>query len=275
MSRVDAGRVGGSAPGGLGDRLLDADDDRAPNAGAAPRDTSSGGWNGYATGWATLHGGYDPRGAPLVVRGWLRLGYGIARLLAALRVGPNAVTVAGLALSVGVPVAALHGRAWLLLAAALVLLSAVADTVDGSLAVVSAAVSRLGQVYDAVADRLAEVCWLVALWAVGAPAWLAVTCGGLTWLHEYVRARAAAAGMAHIGKVTVGERPTRVLLVLLGLGLAGAAGALGNDGLAKALELGGAELAAGTATVTVASWSVLAVLGLAQLAAAVRRALRR
>jgi CDP-diacylglycerol--glycerol-3-phosphate 3-phosphatidyltransferase len=222
-----------------------------------------------------MHGGYDPRAANSLVRGWLQLAYWIARLLAAVQVAPNAVTAAGLALSVAVPMVALHGRGWFLLAAGLVLLSALADTVDGALAVVSLQSSRLGQVFDAVADRLAEVCWLLALWLAGAPGWLAVACAGLAWLHEYLRARAGIAGMTDIGTVTVAERPTRVLAVLFGLTLAGFAGALGGQGLARAVGLAGTELAAGSATVTAAIWAVLGLVGLAQLGDSVRRELTR
>jgi hypothetical protein len=54
----------------------------------------------------------------------------------------------------------------------LVLLSAVADTVDGAVAVIAGRATRLGQVDDSLADRLGEACWLVALWLVGAPGWL-------------------------------------------------------------------------------------------------------
>jgi phosphatidylglycerophosphate synthase len=240
---------------------------------AARHSQAAGSWQSYASAWSAVHGGYDPRAANVLVRGWLRLAYRIARFLAGLRVAPNAVTAVGLALAGAVPVAALQGRGWLLLAAALVLLSALADTVDGALAVVSLQSSRLGQVFDAVADRLAEVCWLLALWLAGAPGWLAVACAGLAWLQEYVRARAGIAGMADIGTVTVAERPTRVLAVLFGLTLAGFAGALGGQGMARAAGLAGTELAAGTATVTAAIWAVLGLVGLVQLGAAVRREL--
>jgi CDP-diacylglycerol--glycerol-3-phosphate 3-phosphatidyltransferase len=100
-----------------------------------------------------------------------------------------------------------------------------------------------------------------------------VACAGLAWLQEYVRARAGIAGMADIGTVTVAERPTRVLAVLFGLTLAGFAGALGGQGMARAAGLAGTELAAGAATVTAAIWAVLGLVGLVQLGAAVRREL--
>jgi len=218
-------------------------------------------WATYATRWSRLHGGYDPRRASPFVRGWLWSSYRLARGLAGLGVSPGAVTATGLALAIGVLAITPMGGGWPLLAAVLVALGALADTVDGALAVVTGRETRLGQVYDSVADRLSEAAWLLGLWVLGTPGWLVAGCGALAWLHEYVRARATVAGMAELGTVTLGERPTRVLVVLFGLALSGLAG------------LAGPELAAGTATVAAAIWALLGSLGVAQLAAAVHRTL--
>jgi phosphatidylglycerophosphate synthase len=218
-------------------------------------------WDGYASAWAGLHGGYDLRRAGPAVRGWLRLGYSIGRLLSRLGVSPAAVTTAGLALCVLVPLAARRGDGWPIVAAVLVLLAAVADTVDGAVAVIDGRATRLGFLYDSVADRLGEACWLAAFWAVGAPGWLVVACGALSWLHEYIRARAMAAGMEEIGSVTVGERPARVSVAVVGLLLAGVSGLFQR------------EIPAGVVAVAAAVWLVLAILGLSQLLATVRRAL--
>jgi CDP-diacylglycerol---glycerol-3-phosphate 3-phosphatidyltransferase len=219
-------------------------------------------WDGYASAWAGLHGGYDPRRAAPTVRAWLRLAYAAGRLLARAGASPGAVTLTGLLLSLAAPLVARGGPGWPLGAAALVLLAAVADSADGAVAVVTGRATRLGSVYDSAADRLGELCWAAALWAVGAPGLLAALCAVLSWLHEYVRARATAVGMTGIGAVTAGERPTRVSVVFVGLLLAGATGLLAP------------ALAAGTATVAAAAWAVLAVIGLGQLLAAVRVALR-
>jgi phosphatidylglycerophosphate synthase len=187
--------------------------------------------------------------------------YSIARVLARIRVKPGTVTFAGLLLSLLAPVfAALH-HFWPVAAAAAVLLSAVADGLDGALAVVTDKVSRLGYVYDALADRIGELAWLVALFLLGVPAWLVVTCGALTWLHEYVHARAIGAGVRRIDVLTLGERPMRVGLASLALLLAGLAGsARGN-------------LAAGAATGFVAVWTLLGAVGLAQVVGAVHHTL--
>jgi phosphatidylglycerophosphate synthase len=219
-------------------------------------------WDSYTSQWSKLHGGYDPRHASPFVRGWLRLAYGLSRILAPLPVSPNAVTAFGLGLSACVPLLAWWGGGWPVAGALLLVGTALADTVDGALAVTTDRTSRLGQLYDSVADRLAEACWLAALWLLGAPPLLVVLCGGLAWLHEYVRARATPAGMADIGTVTVAERPTRILIAAFGLLLCGFGGLISP------------ELAIGTATAATAIWAILGSVALGQLIGAVHRALR-
>jgi phosphatidylglycerophosphate synthase len=214
-------------------------------------------WDEYARGWAELHGGYDPHASPWV-DGWLRVSYRLARLAAALRASPGAVTTFGLAVSAAAALVTGPGATRPLVAAGLVLLATLADGVDGAVAVITQRTSRTGYVYDSVADRLAEACWLVALWRLGVPAPLLVAVGALSWLHEYVRARATAGGMREVGAVTVAERPTRVIITTLALTFGALAG------------LRGEELRVVVATVAIAGWLVLGVLGLAQLVRAVR-----
>jgi phosphatidylglycerophosphate synthase len=213
-------------------------------------------WDDYVRAWSGLHGGFDPARSSRVVRGWVRTAYTIGSWLARHRIGPAAVTAAGLVLCLLVPFAALLGRGGLALGALLVLLAAFADGLDGTVAVITGRVSKLGYVYDSVADRLGEIGWLAAFWVAGTPVWLVVAAGAVSWLHEYTRARATAAGMTEIGVVTVGERPTRVSVAISGLLLAGVFG-----------------WPATVVTVATAAWLVLAVIGLTQLAVAVRRAL--
>ena len=81
--------------------------------------------------------------------------------------------------------------------------------------------------------------------------------GTLMGLHEYTRARAAAAGMSEIGVVTVGERPTRVIVTAVFLACAGIYGA--GDPM--------------WATLAAAGWVGLGVVGLGQLLVVVRRRL--
>jgi CDP-diacylglycerol--glycerol-3-phosphate 3-phosphatidyltransferase len=65
--------------------------------------------------------------------------------------------------------------------------------------------------------------------------------------------------MRGVGAVTVGERPTRVSVAVVGLLLGGAAGLLR------------AELASGTVTLAAVAWLAFSVFGLGQLVTAVRR----
>ncbi len=220
-------------------------------------------WEQYATAWSKLHGGFDPRAASPLVRGWIRLAYAGGKLLSRLRVAPSAVTATGLLICLAVPAAAALGPLGALAAAGLVLLAAAADALDGAVAVVSRRTTPLGFLYDSVADRIGEAAWLAAFWLAGAPGGLVVAGGAVSWLHEYVRARAVAAGMTGIGVVTVAERPTRVSVALAGLLLAGLAGLVRP------------ELLAGTATVAGVAWLFFGVFGLGQLVAAVRRSLSR
>jgi phosphatidylglycerophosphate synthase len=144
-----------------------------------------------------------------------------------------------------------------------VLASVVADSADGAVAVISGRASRLGHVYDSVADRVGEAFWLLSLIVLGAPAWLVVPCGALAWLHEYVRARAATAGMRELSAVTVAERPTRALVTIFALAVAGLVGLVA-----------GAWAGALVAVLATVVWSALGIVGFVQLARAVRQALK-
>jgi CDP-diacylglycerol--glycerol-3-phosphate 3-phosphatidyltransferase len=220
-------------------------------------------WDGYAAGWAALHLGIDPRRSSASVRSWLRLSYTVGRALARIGVKPGAVTLAGLVLSAAVPVVAIF-RGWYLIAAAgLVLLAAIADSTDGAVAVMTARASRLGSFDDAVVDRVCEAAWLLALWLVGAHGLVVVGCGALSWLHEYVRARAAVSGYHGVGVITSNERPTRVIAVVLAFVLGTFAGWINMN------------LVPGTMTVVLAFWLVLGVIALLRLTGTVRAGLRR
>ena len=220
-------------------------------------------WDGYAATWAGLHGGLDPRQASPSVRRWLRVSYLLGRGISRTGVQPLAVTVFGLVLAALTPVVVRWGPGWpLLIAAGLVLASVTADSVDGAVAMVTGKISRLGYIYDSVADRLTELCWAAAFWLVGAPGPLVGACVGVAWLYEYVAAQAAAAELDHTPPGAAGERPARIALVVAGLLLAGSTGLLMP------------ELAAGTATLAMTAWAVVGLYGLGQLLGALRLAAR-
>ncbi|MGE0818654.1 MAG: CDP-alcohol phosphatidyltransferase family protein [Candidatus Nanopelagicales bacterium] len=174
----------------------------------------------YLDRWSALHGGYDPRGSKLVGP-WLTVVHGAASPFARLGVPPDVVTVlGGLVSAVAVWIATLGGR-WVLLAAVVVGLSGLTDSLDGAVAVMTGRESRWGAVLDSVVDRLSDVLFLLALWVVGAPLLACVLAGVLVLTQEYARARATAVGMDDVGVITIGERPTRVIVVAMFLLAAG------------------------------------------------------
>lgn len=210
----------------------------------------------YLAAWSRWHGGADPAASRLL-HGWLSAVHAAARPLA--RIPPTAVTAAGLgAAAAGVWPAAAGGR-WLLVAGLLVGLSGVLDSLDGALAIGTGRASRRGFVLDSAVDRLTEVAYAAALWAAGAPGWLAASFGVLCWFPDYLRARAGQAGVAETGSLSVWERPTRV--VLTGLTLTGA-GVLSAAGWSHVVVASGA--AAGV---------LLGVVAVGQLGVWLRRAL--
>jgi phosphatidylglycerophosphate synthase len=208
----------------------------------------------YLDGWQALHGDYDPRGNPLVRR-WLSLSYAVARPLAVARVSPDLVTLLAVLLAAAALGPAAAGGWWLLLAAAMVVLSGLLDNVDGAVAVLTGRATPWGAVLDAVADRVADLLFLAALLLAGAPVVACALGGALMFLLEYLRARAAAAGLTDVGVVTVWERPTRVIVT-------------------AAFLVAGAVVGDPWPALGAWAWVGLGAVGLVQLAVAVRRRLR-
>ena len=174
----------------------------------------------YGERWSALHGGYDPSTSKLV-GGWLRLAESLAGPLARRDVSPNALTAGGVGLaSLALPAAAL-GRRWNLVASAAVTASGLADGLDGAVAVLSDRATPLGFLLDSLSDRVADVVYLAALRRAGAPRWVTLAAAGGIFTLEYSRARAGNAGFGEIGAVTVGERPTRIIVTAVGLAIAG------------------------------------------------------
>ena len=188
-------------------------------------------------------------------------------VLGRLRMSPATVRWIALALSVAVPIVVLRGGPATLIAAGLVAAAAVIGTVDATVAAKNGGLTKLGVVYDPVVDRLCELCWLVALWLLGAPAGLVVVCGVLTGLYEYIRARAMLVGMTGRGVATIGGRSARIVVMTTGLAFAGfgdwATGMFSSTGFSV-----------GMATITGVGWALLGLFGLGQLLIAVHETLR-
>jgi CDP-diacylglycerol--glycerol-3-phosphate 3-phosphatidyltransferase len=207
----------------------------------------------YLAAWSRWHGGTGTE-SPLVRR-WLSFAYAVARPLAGLP--PMVVTALGLLAAVVAVAPSAAGGRWLLAAGVLVGLSGLLDSLDGALAIGTGRASRRGFVLDSVADRLTEAAYACALWAAGAPAWLAVVFGAFCWLPDYLRARAGQAGVTETGALSVWERPTRVILT--GLTLVGAG-----------VVSGAADL---VVTMGAAAGALLGVVGVVQLGVSLRRML--
>jgi CDP-diacylglycerol--glycerol-3-phosphate 3-phosphatidyltransferase len=203
--------------------------------------------------WPALHGGVTPS-AP--VRLWLRGVQGLAAVGPVSRVPPDVLSAAGVAALAAAVAAALR---WPLLTAALVVLAGVLDGLDGAVALHTGRARPLGAVVDAVADRTGDLFLAATLAVLGAPVGWCVAAGAVTFLHEYLRARAMAAGMPGVGPVTVAERPTRLVLVVVA--------ALGT-----ALLPGGTPWTGwGWATVCAVGWVAVGAVGFVHLGVGVVR----
>jgi len=156
--------------------------------------------------WSELHGGVEIQGA---IATWLRISYLVARILAFLRFTPNTVTTIGLFASIGI-----YFTWYTSQLIALVIFTLICDGVDGSLAIYRDKASKLGELYDAIADRIVEAMWLVGASFVGVPVRWAIAIWVLASTQEYARARLASLGYSEIGVITPAERPIRALFVV-------------------------------------------------------------
>ena len=213
--------------------------------------------DGYFDRWQGLHGGYDPRTGNPWLRGWLSMVFVIARPLARRGVQPDVLTLSSIWLAAAVFVPASAGGRWAILAGWVLVASGLFDTLDGCVAVLEDRTTRWGYVLDSVVDRVNDAVYLAAVVSVGAPLRLAIACGFGFFLLEYLRARAGNAGGDEVGRVTVGERPNRVIV------------------LAASIHFGGVFLAhrVFVATVGLSVMTALTAVGLVQLVTTVRRQL--
>ncbi len=143
----------------------------------------------------------------------------IARALIWARIGPNAVTLIGLALA-GVT-AYLIAIDWLLWGGLMLIVSGGLDSIDGAVARMSGKASSAGALLDSVVDRAAEgvvlfgVLWLAVESDDGTLALLTFVALLGSLLVSYVVARATALGSPRaVGLMT---RPERVVALAVGL----------------------------------------------------------
>jgi phosphatidylglycerophosphate synthase len=100
------------------------------------------------------------------------------------------------------------------------------DGIDGSVAIYQGRENPMGGLYDSIADRISEACWLYIGYRIGIPTWVVLAMWTVATVQEYARARLASLGHPEIGVVTPTERPVRasfmaIELVLFALVLPG------------------------------------------------------
>ncbi len=178
----------------------------------------------YAKIWQTVHNAHDvePKKNPLHVA-YLHLTYAAATPLARLGVLPDWLTLVGLWLAGFVTVFGWMGGRFPMLAALLMIISSLTDGVDGAVAGLTNRTTARGHVLDSVVDRFSEVLFVASIVLAGGPAWAGVLAMSGIVLLEYTRARVTTAGGGAIGKITIGERPTRIIgcaFCLVGMGVA-------------------------------------------------------
>ncbi len=164
----------------------------------------------YLLVWSNLHGDAKPS---KVVRGWLRIGFALSSLV--LKVSANVITVFGGFFAVLV-LGYFHNFNDQYIAVSLgVLFLAMVDSLDGIVAVRKGKASRWGAYLDSIVDRFVDVSFAILLYLGGAPFVICLIAACLTLVHEYMRARSTGLGHSDVGAITVGEKPTRVAIIIL------------------------------------------------------------
>jgi CDP-diacylglycerol--glycerol-3-phosphate 3-phosphatidyltransferase len=139
------------------------------------------------------------------------------RLLAALHVAPDAVTVAGLVLSIGAGY--LLSRGSFIWGGVVLLIAGLSDTLDGELARRSNRAHQAGAFLDSCLDRLSEFAVFFGIfWCYRASpgmAALAFAALAASVAVSYVRARAEGIGVEC--KVGLFERPVRFVFLVAGV----------------------------------------------------------
>ncbi len=159
--------------------------------------------------WSELHGNAEIKG---VVKAWLKISYGSAKLVSIFRITPNLLTLLGIVFAIAMAVNPLS--LWTI---PLLVLSLYADGIDGSVAIYQDRASQFGAVLDSVADRISEALWFYVAYRIGAPAWIVLVTYAIASTQEYARARLGGLGISDVGVVTPAERPVRASFIFIAL----------------------------------------------------------
>jgi CDP-diacylglycerol---glycerol-3-phosphate 3-phosphatidyltransferase len=158
----------------------------------------------------------------------------VVRAAIALRLTPNTITVIGLAITLIASVLVANGQ--LLVGAAILTAGSLLDAVDGALARATGGGTAFGGFLDSTLDRAGE-----AILYIGIGMWLLSSGEPATWpllallvamagsfLVSYAHARAEGIGLA--ANVGLAPRTERLVLVIVGVALAGLGFRLGLTG---------------------------------------------
>lgn len=170
----------------------------------------------YFDRWQVLHNApdVDPR-SRLPLRIALGTIYRLSRPFAKAGVSPNTLTLLGL-----IQATVALGLSFVspLAAATMILASSLTDGIDGCVAALTDRSTQFGALLDSIADRISEWCFVAGVVVVGASPLLGATAAAAIFMFEYIRARILAGGLREVGPVSVGERPTRVIACIVGVG---------------------------------------------------------
>lgn len=159
--------------------------------------------------WSALHGNAEIKG---VVKAWLKISFGSAKLITVLRITPNFLTLLGVVFAIAMAINPLSR--WTI---PLLVLSLYADGIDGSVAIYQDRASQFGAVLDSVADRISEALWFYVAYRIGAPAWIVLLTYVIATTQEYARARLGGLGVNDVGVITPAERPVRASFIFIAL----------------------------------------------------------
>lgn len=149
----------------------------------------------------------------------------VGRALAAGGIGPNVVTLFGLAVQAVVAYFIVEGR--LVLAGFIAIVAAFSDAIDGAVAKALGRTSPFGALLDSTSDRLSDALFFLPVaWLYGVSpepdqygdewvAALALAALVISFLVSYVKARAE--GLGYECNVGIMERAERLILVIVGL----------------------------------------------------------
>ena len=157
--------------------------------------------------WVLTHGGAHPT---RLIRVWLKTAFAVSTPV--LFLSPNAITLLCGLCALSLAVVSYFTTVPAILCAIAILLLGLFDSIDGVVAIRTSNISLRGAFLDSVIDRITDAAIAFLLWTSGAPIGCALSALGLTFVHEYMRARAAGLGLTDIGLVTVGEKPTRIAI---------------------------------------------------------------